>query len=869
MKRVHELLLYLYPAAFRAEYAAELRQVVADKSKQASGVLGTLELWLDVVTDALVAGAGAHWDLLRQDLRYARRSFSRSPGFVVTGIAVAALGIGVTTTVFTLTDQVLLRPLPFADSGRLLKLWENVPQYSRMELSPANYRDWKNRSRSFETFAAYYFKPMNLIGEGEPVRVRNVVVTGEFFSILGIEPLLGRALDVEDDREAAEPAAVLSYRLWQNLFGGEPVLGTTFRLDGIPYEVVGVMPRDFYFPGRETDLWTAARFRPDDFEDRTDNQLYGLARLASGVTLEEARAEMAVVTAQLQEEYPETNKDASATLIPLRDDVPRDARLMLWGLAGGSVCVLLIACTNLASLLLARGLERQKEVTVRTALGAGRERLVRQLLTENLALAGLGGLIGFLSATAAVPRLVRLVPASLPVGEPSAVDFRIALFAVLVTCVTGIGFGVLPALRGRRGTEFSSLREGVRAGIGGRRQRLRSLLVAMQVMATVVLLTTSGLLVRALARVSSQDPGFRTEDVLAVNMPFAWTAYQEAARRSELYARILREVRAVPGVSHAAFTSYLPMEMGGGIWPVKLPGREETAGRGRQGPWTASLRFVTPGFFATMGIPFRAGRDFDERDTGDARYVAVVSESFVERFWPDEDPLGLLGKRFEFGSAEREVAGVVGDIRVRGLERPSEPQVYLPHQQVADGSLIGYSPRELVVRTTAAREPLIVEVRRILHRADAELPVGKTRTLAEVVGEQTTPRRVQVGLLGTFTALSLTLSGIGLYGLLAFSVSQRRNELGLRLALGAPVSAIIGLVMREAAIPAAAGAATGIGLGYAAARGLEALLFGVRPGDAPTYLISGGIVVILALSACALPAFRAASVDPTEALRTE
>jgi putative ABC transport system permease protein len=308
------------------------------------------------------------------------------------------------------------------------------------------------------------------------------------------------------------------------------------------------------------------------------------------------------------------------------------------------------------------------------------------------------------------------------------------------------------------------------------------------------------------------------------------------------------------------------MEMGGGIWPVKIPGREETGGRGRQGPWTASLRFVTPGFFATLGIPLRAGRDFDERDSGTAPYVAVVSESFAERFWPDEDP---LGKRFEFGLAEREVVGVVGDIRVRGLERPSEPQVYLPHQQVPDGSLLGYSPKELVVRTTAPREPLIAELRRIVRRADAELPVGRVRTLGEVVGEQTTPRRVQVGVLGAFTALSLTLSGIGLYGLLAFSVSQRRGELGLRLALGAPVSGIVGMVVKEAALLCAAGALAGIGLGYVAARGLEALLFGVQPGDAPTYLVSTGVVLLLAVLACAQPALRAASVDLTEALRAE
>jgi putative ABC transport system permease protein len=770
----------------------------------------------------------------------------------------------VTTTVFTLADQVLLRSLPFHDANRLVKLWEKVREYSRTELSPANYRDWKSRSRSFETFAAYSFDTRNLVREGsEPLRVRGVIVTGEFFSTLGIEPLVGRVLDEGDHRDSAALTAVLSYPLWQNVFGGKPVLGTTMRLDGIQYEIVGVMPRGFHFPTRETELWAPARFRPDDFEDRNNNYLYGIARLAPGVGLDEARAELTLLTARLGEEYPKTNRDSSATVIPLQDDVPRDARLMLWGLAGASVCVLLIACTNLGSLLLARGMERQKELTIRAAMGAGRERLVRQLLTENLALAGVGGVLGFLTATAVVPRLVQLVPASVPVGEPSAVDSRVVLFAILVTVLTGIGFGILPALRGRRGGELSGLREGARAGIGGRRQRLRSLLVVIQVTATVVLLTTSGLLMRALVRVASQDPGFRTEDVLAVNTPLDWNGYKETARRSDFYARILNEVRGLPGVGSAAFTSFLPMEMTGGIWPVKIPGREEVD---REGSWTASLRFVTPEFFATMGIPLRAGRDFDQRDTGKTRYVAVVSESFRERFWPGQDP---LGKRFEFGLAEREIVGIVGDIRVRGLERSSEPQVYLPHQQVPDDSLLGYAPRELVVRTTAPGEPLIAELRQIIRRADRDLPVGKIRTLAEVVGEQTMPRRIQVGMLGTFTALSLTLSGIGLYGLLAFTVWQRRGEIGLRLALGAPVSGMVGMVIGEAAALTAAGAAAGVGLGYAAARALDALLFGVHPGDMLTYLTAGGIVAVLALLASALPAFRAARVDPTEALRAE
>lgn len=861
--RLYRLLLRLYPASFRLEYGEELCRLFADRRRSVSGPLSVPVIWLEEVLDLLRSALRAHGDILRQDLVYAARAIRRAPGFALTAVLVTALGIGATTAVFSVTDQVLIRPLPYREAHRLVKLWERQPRLTRLEASPPNYRDWQRLGTSFEAMAAYNRRSLNLVGLGEPQRVDCAVVTSNLLPLLGVRPLMGRLFTPDEDRKGAPGTVLLSYGVWQGLFGGdEDALGRTVRLDDEPYTVIGVLPREFPFPTRKTQLWMPIRLATEDFTDRDDNYLEVVARLKDGVSLDGARAEMAVIAQRLEREYPQENAQTGVTVSTLRDEASRQSRLLLAALSGASICVLLIACANLASLLLARALARRGELTVRAALGAGRERLARQLVTESLVLAVMGGVLGVLLAALAVPLLAVLAPTYLPVGEATALDRRVLGFAALVTGLTGLGFGVFPALRLGRDTDIGGLREGARGGLGGPRERLRAALVGAEVTAAVVLLISCGLLIRALWRVQATDPGFRTEGVLAVQTPVSMPKYASTTRRVGLYSEVLSGVRALPGVDGAAYISFLPMVMGGGIWPVQVEG----APRESSGQRAASLRFVTPDFFRTMGIPLRAGRDVRESDTADAPFVAVVSESFGRRYWPGQDP---LGRRFNFGLADRIVVGVVGDIRVRGLERESEPQVYLAYKQVPDGSIWFYVPKELVIRSTSDAAPLAAAVRRIVRKADPELPIGGVRTLQEVVDADTAPRQTQLRLLGAFAALALLLAGIGIHGLLSFAVSQRRPEFGLRRALGARSGDILRMVLMEGIVLAAAGSALGVFLANAAGHAMEALLAGVPPGDTLTLLAAATVALLMTVSGSLVPAIRAVRVDPTTALRVE
>ena len=629
--RLYELLLRFYPASFRAEYGEEMRAIRTRRGRDAQGPLAVAALWIATVFEVLFNAAAVHWDILRQDLRYTARTLARSPGFALTAILVLALGVGANTAAFSVTDFVLIRPLPFRDPGRLVKLWEKLPGYSEMELSPANYVDWKHMGKSFEGMGAFTNTSVNLVGQGDPERLEGAAITADLFPLLGVQPAMGRLFTAAEDREGAPGTLLLSYQLWQAVFGGDAgVIGRRVNLANESYVVIGVMPRDFHFPSRDAELWTPMRFQEhsDDFRDRTNNYINVVARLKPGVTLERARAEMVVVAAQLERQFPKENRQTTAAVNLLRDDLSQQSRLLLMALSGAAICVLLIACANLANLLLARGLARQKELAVRAAMGAGRERLVRQLVTESLVLALAGGALGVLVAAAAVPLLTRLVPASLPIAQSPSIDLRVMIFAGAISGLTGIGFGVLPAIQACRRSDLSALREGARAG-GGRKERLRSALVVAEVTASVVLLVSAGLLVRALWRIEATDPGFRTDGVLTLRTALPMPKYDETERRVAFYNRVLSGVRALPGVSSAAYISFLPMVMRGGIWPVDVDGKAPEVER--SGAHTASLRYVTPGFFATMGIPIHRGRDAAESDSIDAPFAAVVSESFVRR----------------------------------------------------------------------------------------------------------------------------------------------------------------------------------------------------------------------------------------------
>ncbi|HEX4441816.1 MAG TPA: ABC transporter permease [Thermoanaerobaculia bacterium] len=860
----YRLLLRLYPASFRSEYGAEMAAIFAASTAAADGWASRVALALRAGADVFPNAIRAHADVLRQDVRFSLRGLSRAPGFTATAIAVAAIGIGATTAAYSLLDRVLLRPLPFPEPERLVRVWQDQSfrGYRELEVSPPNYRDYKSMSHSFESMGATMSFSLNLVDGSAPRRLDVEGMTSEIFGMLGSRPLLGRLFGEADDRAGAPGTLVLSHALWAERFGADPsVIGRGVRLDDEPYTIVGVMPAGFSFPSRRAEAWAPMRFTEDDFQERTNFSLHVYARLRRGVSLEAARAEMSGIAGRLERAYPKDNAKTGVTLTPLQGNVPPQSRQLLGALFGAAVAVLLIACTNLASLLLARGVARRSELAVRAALGAGRERLLRQLLTESLILAFAGGALGVALAAAATPLAARLVPASLPVGGTPGVDLRVLLFAAALTVLTGIAFGVVPALRAC-GPRSEGLREGARAGASRSAGRLRAAFVVAQVTASVALLVACGLLLRALWSLQRVDPGFRADGVLTLGTALPMPRYMKENVRDAFYDRVLTDVRAMPGVSAAGFISFVPMTMGGGIWPIAVNGKESEAEETR----TASLRFATPGLFDALGVPLRAGRPITDADTLRSPNVAVVSESFGRQVWPGEDP---IGKHFFFAFDERTIVGVVGDVRVRGLERRSEPQVYLPHRQMGDDRLPFFAPKSLVVRSAVAPATLLPALREIVSRADPQIPVSDVRLLSDIVREDTAPRRAQARALAAFALVALALAGIGIHGLLAFSVSEREREIGVRVVLGAQPGEILRMIVRHGVRLAAAGVVLGAAAAYGAGRAMAALLAGISPADPAAFGTAAAIAIATALVGSLLPARRAVRLDPVRAIRSE
>lgn len=805
-----------------------------------------------------------HWAILIQDLRYTARTLNHARAFAITAILVTALGVGANTAAFSVADFVLLRTLPFADPETLVRLCEGPRTGGgwgcNHQLSPANYRDFKTMSSSFDTMGAFSGEAVNLVGGGEPRRLAIASVTPEVLPLLGVAPTLGRVFTSSGNDDVS--AVVLSYGVWQSQFGGNAsVLGRAVNLNGNPYTIIGVMPPTFYFPTRDVQMWTPLVMRQEDFEDRGNSYIEAVGRLNQGVTFEQARGELTSLAARLAREYPQTNAETGISFFRMRDQMSPRFRLMLIGLGGATLCLMLLTCANLANLLLARAAARERELAVRAALGAGKKRLVRQLITESVVLTLLGGGAGILVAVSSVPLLSALVPPTLPIADQPSLDLRVLAVAALFTGLTGLGFGLFPAIRAGGRSGFEALRSGGRA-VGGRKPRLRAVLVAVEVTMSVILLITSGLLLRAVWRVQAIDPGFVTHDVLTLRTALPRPKYDSPVRRGDFYDRVLTEVRALPGVESAAFISGLPMVMTGGIAGIEIPG-QPVRNRRTSG---VSLRFITPQFFSAMGIPIHNGRDVQDGDTGDRAWVAVVSESFVERYWPGQDP---IGRTFVHMGKMRTVVGVVGNIRVRGLERNSEPQMYLPAPQVADGVLSNYDPKDLVIRHSGQREALVRAVREIVRATDREQPISDVRTLDAVVAGDTATRRAQLRILGVLGAVALLLSGVGIHGLLAFTVSQRSREIGVRLALGAEPSTVARMILSDGMRLASVGILLGVPAAYAAARGMRALLFGVDPGDPATFTGAVGLALLMTLAGSLMPAIRAVRVTPMSAMRAE
>ena len=642
---------------------------------------------------------------------------------------------------------------------------------------------------------------------------------------------------------------ILSYGLWQEQFGGDPAaLGRTIQLDNAPYTIIGVMPNGFYFPTREARLWTAMRWPPEIFEDRTNTYIFPVGRLKPGVTVAQARAEMRTIGAQLARAYPKELAHVGVAVVRFRDDVSDRSRLMLKVLLGAALCVLLIACTNLANLLLARAMVRRRELAVRTALGAGRERLVRQMLTESLLLSIAGGVLGLLLAQNALPLLVRLTPVSLPIAEVPRLDARVLLFAALVTFATGIGFGILPALRTGLNTA-TALHEGGRSGAGGRRERLRSALVITQVACSIVLLVGFGLLTRALWRIQAVDPGFRADHVLTLRTSLPMPQYKDAATRDPFYRHVLDEARRLPGVTAAAYTSFLPVAMGGGIWPVQIEGHPEDVANRR----TASLRFVTPGFFQAMGIPLLGGRDVRETDAESAPYVAVVSQSFVRRYWPGENADRPAHRYRKSRSHHHRSRRRRSRARSRTQQRAAGLRV-----MAAAGRRFGLVRSQGPRRSHRGR-PVVAGRRAAANHSSRPTRISRSPTCAPspTLSRRTRRRGACNWPCSARSARWRSCSpAVGIHGLLAFAVSSRTAEIGVRVALGAQRRDILTLTVGEGVRLALSGIGMGMVLAYFAGRLLQSLLAGVSPWDPATF--AAAVLLSLAMTGGGNAAARAA-----------
>jgi predicted permease len=858
----YRALLHLYPASFRAEYGAELLRTFSESSRDRGSMAAMLAAIADVVPNALLA----HGAILRQDLHYAARAMGRSRGFVATVVLVTAVGVGANTATFSVADFVLLRPLPFPDPGSLVRLCEGPKEGGGWgcmnELSPANFRDAAAMVTRTRGWGAFTGAEANLVGAGQPVRISATTVTPEVFPLLGVRPQLGRVFDTAGAADRDANTVVLSYGLWQSQFGGDPgILGKTIRLDDAPRVVIGVMPASFHFPSTSDQLWTPLVLREQDYAERDDTYLQAVGRLEPGATFEQARTEFALIAANLAREHPETNAETGFSFFRQREYVMPRYRLMLLALCGASLSLLLLTGANLANLLLVRATGRERELAVRAALGAGRERLVRQMLTESVVMAIIGGAAGVLVAMVAVPLLGHLVPNTMPFASQPRLDLRALLIAGGFTTLTGVGFGLIPAMVVGGRTAFRALREGTHGGGGGRRQRLHATLVTVEIAVSVVLLIASGLLIRAVWKVQAVSPGFASEGVLTLRTALTTARAADSLRRTEFYDRVLAGVRSLPGVQAAAYTSGLPMVLTGGIAGVEIPGAE--ANRWRDG---VSLRYVSPQFYSALGIPIVQGRAVEEQDRLGRSGVAVVSESFARRYWPNEN---AIGKAFRVRGLERTVVGVVRDIMVRGLERTSEPQLYLAAAQ-APAQLGGlYIPKDLVVRAGGRTEALLTAIRDVIRRIDPEQPVSEVRLLNAVVDGQTADRRAQLHVLTALAVVALLLTVVGIHGLLAFMVAQRAREIGVRLALGAEPARVARMIFRQGASLALLGGIPGLFVAFAAARGMRALLFGVPPSD--PLIFAGGVVVVMVatLTGALVPAFRAVRVSPLLAIRAD
>jgi putative ABC transport system permease protein len=819
---------------------------------------------------------------LARDLRYAARSLLRTPGFTVVAVAVLALGIGATSAIASLVSAMWLKPLPFADAERVVSVWIDGSAGggpARGQLTPAHYADWRDRAQSFEEMAPVEPATVNLTGDGgEPERLMAVRSTPNLFATIGLEPIVGRTFVAED---GASEAVVVSEGFWLRRFGGDPAaVGRTITLDGVPHEVVGVVPRDFrfpIFPVAEKDVFIATAFPPEILANRGNFSWFSVAKLRAGVSLEAAEAELRTIAAALNAETPNTMPRTPA-LVPLRETLARsvgpsdrDVGPTLFALLGAVALVLLIACANVANLMLARATVRQKELAIRKALGAARGRVLRQLLTESALLAGVSVLLGLGLAAASFGYLRRLLPDTLPASADLTLDWRVLALTAGAALVTVLLFGAGPALAAARRDFGAAFGRSVGTQGAGAR-RLRTALVVAEIALTVVLLAGAGLLLRSYAAVLAVDPGFDADGLLVVDTPLSPTRYGSPADRDAFYQRVLERVRALPGVESAGYTNFAPLVIEGGLSVVFHEGRPLTMAEIQRMPpgelqrLLASNRGVSPGYLETLGVPLVSGRSIDARDSRDAPPVAVINQTMARTFWPDADPLGRRFRMGVGGDTLFTVVGVVGDMKAVGLDVPAFAEAYLPADQLTFPFMW---PQQLVARSSGDPLALANAVRQVIRDIDPDQPVSRVGTMNEVIDADLESRNTQLTLIGSFAVIALLLAAVGLYGVLSYTVSQTTAEIGLRMALGAEQSTVVGTVVRSALGAAVLGIGAGLVAASALTRTIASFLYGVSPTDPATAAAVAGVLLAVAALAAFVPARRAASVDPAVTLRAE
>jgi putative ABC transport system permease protein len=802
-----------------------------------------------------------------QDVAYAFRRLRLSPAFTLVSIAALALGIGATTAIFSVVDAVLLRSLPFTKPDRLVMVWEDASWmgFRQNTPAPANYVDWTTKIPSLASVAALDLRGYNVTGGGAPEKISAAGVTANFFETLGVPPVLGRTLGASDDRDGGQRAVVIGHALWQRRFGGDShVLGKDIQLNGARYAIVGVMPPRFSFPFREVEAWVPCGLTQQQLSQRGSHYLWVVGRLRDGHTLGQANAELQTLAARLAHDFPDTNRNLGMYANRLLDDYVGDLGLALKVLLGAVALVLLIMAANLANVLLARGAGRTREMAVRAAIGAGAGRLVRQILTENLVLALAGGLAGLAVASAGAGVLRALVPDALKDISTVQFDWRVLTFATVVALVTGVLVGLVPARQAVKTDLASAMKLGAPSS-GRRHGPLRAVLVIAEVAGAMVLVIAATLMIESFATLRGVDPGFRTDHVLSVRVPLTEDEYPTLVRRVDFTTRLLERARQLPGVQSAGITSALPLVWKGGSTGF-FP--EGTTRPDPKLSYDANNRVVTPGFMETMRMSLVEGRLIDERDTAQSQFVVVINETMARQYWPN---VPALGRRLKYQGPDSKlpwftIVGIVRDVRSMGLDQPARPEMYFALQQ-SDGNWMW--PRDLVVRADGNPRDLANAIRQAVLAINPSQPISDVATLDDVVDREVEQRRVQTNLLGGFAGLALVLACLGIYGVLSLVVSERTQEIGLRMALGADRQSVLRLVMGGGMKLALAGVAAGLIGAYLATGYLERLLFGVRSTDPWVFAGVAGALLLVSLVAVYIPARRASLVDPLISLRAQ